>query len=958
MQQTIHITKYRIHSMTEAVVIIREDLSSIGDHNISEFKFDLPRSLLNSPDIIELNNLAPVPSSDECDMLSKDNNGSRLKLNDMQLKILGETGRVHVKSANFRDQEHIWQISKILQKGTRNIWQSFLDDIAIACNQIYMIPDRIYRGVKVNIKGAFQNIWSSITELLDLFIGLKGMGREYSDYEIQCKLAEYRRNKVVCESIEKGYTISDIISNKSEIFDKLREPLDKLSVVWNMESTRRREELYDSNLPKEENAKIILEIEREQYQRNIFSIVAGNLDERDSKLVERLMKAMMVYDFHINEWSSNNKKAVSSYMRSIHDNHPILSRIPGFVVNKEKEFMERYEHEYPYREVYGKISKDLTNQEKVLFDRNYEIMNSGEYNDLKVMLESRRVPKKSFKWNFKIWRASNWEITKHDDCYYSRYTVKKETTLVTSTRYPFWRFYNILIGVYYLFMNINYFIFMNLVYGKFGFRSLYGLDKFYANVVFNSATGQLEPTSETNTWFSRVASLWYNISESRGEFESQPDTGILGKSFSRVFNLIWNYLVKGFISTPASFICHPILSVINIILSLALMLSCPLLAPLASILRYLFDIGIYDTTSISDGYNIFRVFNILIWRFLIKGCGQFAVSIIAILAHLVLAIILCVWAHLSNGLRYLYDSVIYGIVLRYRARVPSRDGFLVKRIQGPGLSSNYYYLVDSDLALILLQRKLEAMELKIYISQKEGEIDGPLNKLMGYYRNFLDCGLRPDCALNPIKRFNETKQLLHNRLGAVVRKHEENYKLNKELRSSSRIKMANSNLQVAIESGSELCRKFVVNRILPRLPKMEQQNEFWKSIDVTPNNWSEMVIKSYCNIFNNTITIPIEDVDTNGFHIEIKTERIKDLIVKLLGGKLDDGFGLGINAYKLPSMVYNLPKVTDGAMTPSRTLNDSRVEMMIIDKSMVEQYMKHQYASSSSDYLLKIIVDE
>jgi hypothetical protein len=42
---------------------------------------------------------------------------------------------------------------------------------------------------------------------------------------------------------------------------------------------------------------------------------------------------------------------------------------------------------------------------------------------------------------------------------------------------------------------------------------------------------------------------------------------------------------------------------------------------------------------------------------------------------------------------YLNLSAIFNLVIKKRARVPAGDSFVVRRIAGPGLASNYFYQV-------------------------------------------------------------------------------------------------------------------------------------------------------------------------------------------------------------------------------------------------------------------------
>lgn len=48
---------------------------------------------------------------------------------------------------------------------------------------------------------------------------------------------------------------------------------------------------------------------------------------------------------------------------------------------------------------------------------------------------------------------------------------------------------------------------------------------------------------------------------------------------------------------------------------------------------------------------------------------------------------------LRRGLRHVWDAVMFHVVIKKRGRIPASDSFLVKRIAGPGLHSNFYYQV-------------------------------------------------------------------------------------------------------------------------------------------------------------------------------------------------------------------------------------------------------------------------
>jgi len=49
---------------------------------------------------------------------------------------------------------------------------------------------------------------------------------------------------------------------------------------------------------------------------------------------------------------------------------------------------------------------------------------------------------------------------------------------------------------------------------------------------------------------------------------------------------------------------------------------------------------------------------------------------------------------LRRGLRSVWDAFVFHAVIKKRGLIPSRDGFTVRRIAGPGLASSYFFQVS------------------------------------------------------------------------------------------------------------------------------------------------------------------------------------------------------------------------------------------------------------------------
>lgn len=57
-------------------------------------------------------------------------------------------------------------------------------------------------------------------------------------------------------------------------------------------------------------------------------------------------------------------------------------------------------------------------------------------------------------------------------------------------------------------------------------------------------------------------------------------------------------------------------------------------------------------------------------------------------------IILFAVAVIRYWIRVLWDTAMFHLVIKNRGRIPASDSFVVKRIAGPGLASDYYYQVS------------------------------------------------------------------------------------------------------------------------------------------------------------------------------------------------------------------------------------------------------------------------
>lgn len=209
-----------------------------------------------------------------------------------------------------------------------------------------------------------------------------------------------------------------------------------------------------------------------------------------------------------------------------------------------------------------------------------------------------------------------------------------------------------------------------MIYGPFGLRSLFGLSDFQPDRTVDSRTGELKPTgSEYTTWFGRISALWKHIAKSRRDFESAPNEGFFGKGFVRPFNIVWNYVCKGVIGTLFTFFGHPLLTIVQTVVSGALILTSPLWSLLHGVATYLWSVFIYDVDAPDTTVGL-PFFQILVWRCIMKGLGQMIFAPLVAFGNVLLGVLAITGSSLRWTGRTLWDLLIFNTFIRFQGRIP------------------------------------------------------------------------------------------------------------------------------------------------------------------------------------------------------------------------------------------------------------------------------------------------
>jgi hypothetical protein len=250
---------------------------------------------------------------------------------------------------------------------------------------------------------------------------------------------------------------------------------------------------------------------------------------------------------------------------------------------------------------------------------------------------------------------------------------------------------------------------------------------FYADLELSQVNGTLCPrrSAYTPTLNSRLASLWRHISKSRTEFETKPDTGFMGKGLTRQLNRAWNYGFKGLLCSLLFLLIFPVICILCSAGGICLALSAPVWAPVFALIYQVCIILVWDVDNPDPKRGpLLPMIRVLVRDLLLDGLLQpIACLVTAFIVCPLISLLLAVcksgsqiitgfstsfllmkfirhfiFYYIDGMLHWMTvrsrDAIIYSLAIRPRGRIPASEGFLVKRIAGPGLNTEFQYQVN------------------------------------------------------------------------------------------------------------------------------------------------------------------------------------------------------------------------------------------------------------------------
>ncbi|CAH0719614.1 unnamed protein product, partial [Brenthis ino] len=495
-------------------------------------------------------------------------------------------------------------------------------------------------------------------------------------------------------------------------------------------------------------------------------------------------------------------------------------------------------------------------------------------------LRAAKTPTREFVWATRIWLPRNWEIVRHfrgrseriptvvsaratsivtprSDPSQPVFLAHLDTTRTTTTRWPGWRLLNLAHRTWCWTWNLMFVLGVLLPWcSPLSLRTLLCVKPFVPDLELSQVNGTLFPkrSSETQTMWSLLLKLWRYVSKERTRFETEPDTGLLGKGLSRQANRVWNYGVVGGLGSLALLLLFPLAALAASSLALLAAASVPLWLPGAVLALHAAFALVYDLDCPDPGRlnRWFVLFEAIIWRIGFLGIVQ------PILAFLV-AIFLCPLAALIllvGGVgwwvaRGAWEAVAWRALIVRAARVPAHDSRYCRRVAGPALHTHASYQITAAQALAAVCARGELEALAAWAADTEAAIERPLKD----YQHFVDACFGPFSV--QIAKTGAYKQVEKECAELVWSAREKLAARRRDLAlpladaARARVRMLPHDLRKAVHASAV--------ELAVMWGAAARADEWWAARGLEPADWHALAANTLVDVFDAEILVALEE---------------------------------------------------------------------------------------------------
>ncbi|MEK7390034.1 MAG: hypothetical protein AAB036_10075 [Elusimicrobiota bacterium] len=897
----------------------------------SKFPVQLPGTVFKGADqIIKVEDLFKAPTSDEVRRIGTSDDGKGPRLTDAQKGQIQETATFSVPSVEYPGLSHVWQLGQVLQKGQKAILDTFRSHNASALESVIVdVPDRIWHDQPLSLLGGLMDLSRAVNGLVGLAWGLT----EDHPANTPAMIAlEVERARVASlKNWAQGFPTIDLSLYDDKLMEaaapKVTAAVNAFDAAWekNVDAVRAQveAELKKEGTPADQFAQAVVDRMVERYNAAFFTALSkdaaleaikpglGQLFTDHGKAVLAVRAGQADIERRVNAHAADRQKELIAA-------HPIKSKISKWLNEQVAVASQNYRvaAEEKFRQAIPELLTAAGLAQEAAIAEHGLAFGSGQGRVLSAKLESERSPNDVFSHSRYIWNPKNWKIEKVEREGEQTHYVLHRHELTQVTMQTGWRLKNLGVRFWVWTSNaMHALILQNLVVGPLGFQALVRSEPYQYERTVDQKTGQLIYTAATfNTLRSRIRGFYAQRRKALEEFYKKGDYGLLGQGFHRFLLFFPVDLGLGFIAPVVTGIGQPILTALNTALSVTLAVTAWLWAPITGLLWWALNAVIYDSEGTT--YNrrrglmkyTARVLPAVVHVFsgvtgvvkAIAGVGAAAWSLISAVGD-------TVFGAARTGLRQAWDYAMRGVI-SWRGRVPARDEkMIVRRIAGPGLTSEHFFQVSPELLLVAHQAALEADAVALYGDNAQGLIRvprkvyeetlaafGAVSGVDGRYSNdapaFRTIGSKEKNSLETLSTAMKERQELYSRLLSVP--------------NQSRIKLSLPVYESTMKKSILLTKNFYTKFFAEQGFDAAAVKAFWKAKSLAEGNWEGLAQAVMGNTFGWEIMVPLEENDKS-FKIEVQSPTL-------------DGYAKGLEDGMLPEDLAQIKLIQIGRGQPGR----------------------------------------
>ncbi|KAL4449585.1 hypothetical protein ABPG74_007408 [Tetrahymena malaccensis] len=819
------------------------------------------------------------------------------RLTPEQMTTIKQTGKFIVLGKN-KESSKVWKLNPWIVRGQDYISQCYYSGLSRSYNQLLQIKKRLgwkyaknnffgYQIFRPNFFNGLIGLSCVATKLASLTIGIEQF-KSKDKNEILAEIARERKKETI-----KMYE-ADIKVNFFEFFRKNNEiyydfnnhilksekeklqlqnqagDFNALQIAFDLAAKEleqsRLSELEKMNVEEKEALHQIF-IEKQEL---LFSMIQSPKYIKDTQVQEHLIeliKVTQITENHYFKLEIDLKEHVKQAQNDLCEKHPIKSKVFSWMEHQIKNFTKTKRAELEI-ECNAKIIKELednnlqsyalqfkrhnefqVNQDKI-YQQNYEKIQKNDKEPCKVF-ETFQYYKKPYKILSQI--QSNGQ---------SFYYFDEGKTYQTPTSFLGWRLALQLTRCKAWTKNVYVMLIDNMINGEFGLKALFKSQPFTRDYTLDNKTGELKANIIVRPYLYTLKDSLKQIQKSLQLFEDQPDRGIIGKNFARIFKYAECLISLAFTTTfigigmPLGIILNSALSFLFAITSWAWVPTCLVLRSIVNILIFDLDYPNFFSSQRYQRHNTtqflplpFVIFNILTDVFEIS-----ASLASAFILHPALSTFNFGVTALRRAAQNLSDSIMCQIISLI-GRQPEIETFLAWKAGEAGDEQQHTYSINIEDAQFLVRAYLEQIELEEYEKRLIEKISEPsyiFDDLSKQLFQFFDLHQPSNKII--ISSIDMYIQILEKQI--------EERKKSYPILPKCNIRFTEEELQKLFFQSQNLVQSFVEPR------KMEW---VFQKLEIRSNDYKKLTEYILAEIFQNfDVLFPISEGDKR---IQIKTEK-------------------------------------------------------------------------------------